>query len=368
MRILVIGNYTADRQQSMSCFSDLLVRIYSPYSYVKLIRPPVLVTRLPGLSAQVCKYLAYIDKLIIFPIILLFRCSSYDLIHIADHSNSFYVFCFPFRRCLVTCHDMLAVRAAYGDPTVVCPTSRFGIWFQRLISAGLRRCSAVAFDSHATFVDYKQLIGLPPSQRHRVIPIPLNAPFTADHSTLLLSVAEKNLLPPRPYLLMVGSAQPRKNRALALKLIEYLGESTSYSIVFAGAPLEPSELAFQSGNPLGSKLFSIPSPSHVLLNLLYCQAHALLFPSFAEGFGWPLVEAQICQCPVIASLTTSIPEVAGEGALYAKATDVASFAAHVRALEDPIIREDLIQLGLTNMLRYDAEQIGETYRRFAFQL
>ena len=139
-------------------------------------------------------------------------------------------------------------------------------------------------------------------------------------------------------------------------------------MVFAGAPFTSSEQAFHNNHPLGSRLLSIPRPTHALLNRLYCQAHALLFPSFSEGFGWPLVEAQTCCCPVIASTTTSIPEVAGDGALYAEPTDVASFASHVRALEDPTERARLIALGLNNTRRYDADVVAEAYRRFAFQL
>jgi glycosyltransferase involved in cell wall biosynthesis len=103
-----------------------------------------------------------------------------------------------------------------------------------------------------------------------------------------------------------------------------------------------------------------------LLNHLYCSAHALLFPSYSEGFGWPLLEAQTCCCPVIASPTTSIPEVAGDGALYADPTDVQSFATHVLALEDAAERNRLIALGQDNTRRYDPVVVRDAYRLFAF--
>jgi glycosyltransferase involved in cell wall biosynthesis len=260
------------------------------------------------------------------------------------------------------------MRGAFGDASSACDASPIGIWLQRLIMAGLRRARAVAFDSHATFQDFQRLIGNPATQRQAVIPIPLNAPFNHDPNAFPPTPAELVQIPPEPYLLMVGSALPRKNRALALQLLERLGEWSPYRLVFAGAPLTEAEQSFRLCHPLGSRLISIERPSHALLNRLYCQAHALLFPSFAEGFGWPLVEAQTCHCPVIASPTTSIPEVAGVGALYAEPTDVASFAAHVRALEEPAERARLIALGLNNTRRYESAVVGEAYRRFAFQL
>ena len=107
-RILVVGNYPADQQQSMIRFAHLLVSLYQPYAQVHLIQPFVLVTRLPGLPAVARKYLAYIDKLLLFPLWLALRARSYEMVHIADHSNAFYAFCCPQKRCIVTCHDLLA--------------------------------------------------------------------------------------------------------------------------------------------------------------------------------------------------------------------------------------------------------------------
>lgn len=366
-RVLVVGNYLADQQQSMLRFADLLMSIYSHSCVVVLVAPPGLIAGLPGLPVVVRKYLAYIDKLIFFPVWLTIRARSFDLVHIADHGNAFYAFCCPRQKSIVTCHDLLAVRGAMGDASSACDASAIGIWFQRLIMAGLRRAGAIAFDSHATYQDFQGLIGIPPRQRHAVIPIPLNAPFTPDQQAFPLTPGEAAQIPQAPFLLMVGSDLPRKNRALALQLLERLGTASPYRVAFAGAPLTESELNFRDTHQLGERLLSIPRPSHALLNRLYCQAHALLFPSFSEGFGWPLVEAQTCHCPVIASITTSIPEVAGDGALYAEPTDVAAFAAHVRALEDLGERARLIKLGLANTRRFAPVVVGEAYRCFAFQ-
>lgn len=366
-RVLVVGNYSADQVKSMFRFADLLVSIYSHDSQAVLVSPPVLVGRLPYLPYLVRKYLAYIDKLLLFPLWLTIRSRGFDLVHIADQGNSFYSICCPRSKSLVTCHDLLAMRSAFGDPSTACTLSPIGIWLQRLIKAGLQRASAVIFDSEATFQDYQKLIGSQPNQRLDVIPLPLNASFYPNINAFPLSTSEKSQIPNFLYLLMVGSSHPRKNRALALQLLEYLGPDPLFHVVLAGAPFTAVEQDFHINHPLGAHLHSIPMPSHALLNRLYCQAHALLFPSFSEGFGWPLVEAQTCCCPVIASSTTSIPEVAGDGALYAEPNDVATFAEHVRTLEDPIERTRVINLGLINTRRFDKDVVSEAYRRFAFQ-
>lgn len=364
-RILVVGNYPADQQQSMIRFAELLVRIYQSRGEVRLVKPPVLVAGFPALPRVARKYLAYIDKLLLFPIWLACIARSYHLIHIADHSNSFYSFCCFRRRCIVTCHDLLAVRGAMGDPAVACEASPIGIWLQKLIMAGLRRPHAVAFDSQASLDDFHRLGGGRSGQRHAVISIPLNAPFTAESASLELSTQEMAQLPAAPFLLMVGSALPRKNRALALRVIHQLGTASPYRLVLAGAPLARQEQAFIDAHMLSKQVVSIVWPSHALLNHLYCRAHTLLFPSYAEGFGWPLIEAQACGCPVIASTTTSIPEVAGSAALYAEPNDVPAFSRHVLALEDPALRSRLINQGFENLRRFDPELISRQYINFA---
>jgi glycosyltransferase involved in cell wall biosynthesis len=365
LAILVVANYPADRQQSMMRFARLLVSFYQPYADVYLVRPPVIFGSLSCISSGILKYLAYIDKLLLFPLWLVIMSRFYRLVHIADHSNAFYSFCCPSNRCVVTCHDLLAVRGAMGDQTVACRPSPIGIFLQRLILAGLARPGAVVFDSQSSFNDFQCLVEAPSGQRHAVIPIPLNAPFTSDPASLQLTLQEQRQIPSAPFLLMVGSALPRKNRPLALRLLLELGEASPYRLVFAGAPLSPTDQAFIADHQLTSRVHMIELPSHALLNHLYCDAHALLFPSLAEGFGWPLIEAQACGCPVIASTITSIPEVAAGAALYAEPHDVATFAVHVRALEDPAKRANMISQGYLNLNRFDPEVISRAYANFA---
>lgn len=366
MRILVIGSYLPEQLQSMDRYTLLLAKLYRPYGHVTVWRPLGIFSRLFYLSPLARKYMAYIDKIILFPIWLLSFSRFYDLVHIADHGFAYYSFFCNRSRCVVTCHDLLAVRGARGDISAATGSSRIGIWLQSMIMYGLRRSGSIAFDSQASLSDYLLLGGGPANQRCEVIPIPLNATFLKNPSNLTLSAVEASQVPPSPYLLMIGSALPRKNRTLALRTLLNLREISPYKLVLAGAPLNESELLFINQYDLQSLVISIVRPSHSFLNHLYCEAHALLFPSFTEGFGWPLIEAQACACPVIASSTSCIPEVAGAGALFADPTNDKAFTAHVLSLEDVHFRQNLIEQGFENFRRYDPAVISRQLAAFAF--
>jgi glycosyltransferase involved in cell wall biosynthesis len=88
----------------------------------------------------------------------------------------------------------------------------------------------------------------------------------------------------------------------------------------------------------------------------------LLFPSIEEGFGWPILEAQACGCPVITNRRPPMSEVAGKGAILIDPSDIeASASTILLGLKD---RERLRAEGFRNLERFDPEAIAEQY--FAF--
>ncbi|AHM58651.1 glycosyltransferase [Flammeovirgaceae bacterium 311] len=102
----------------------------------------------------------------------------------------------------------------------------------------------------------------------------------------------------------------------------------------------------------------------------YQQADIVSFVSLYEGFGMPIVEAQATGRPVITSNCSSMPEVAGEGALLIDPTSVEEIRRGIiRLIEDEGLRNSLIQKGLENVKRFDAKviaaQYAELYRKIA---
>jgi glycosyltransferase involved in cell wall biosynthesis len=105
----------------------------------------------------------------------------------------------------------------------------------------------------------------------------------------------------------------------------------------------------------------IIAPDSELLEALYNRAHALLFPSRFEGFGWPIAEAQACGCPVLTSNRPPMNEVSGDGALLREVQDEDGFADDLIRLRDPAVRKKYRELGLQNATRFSARKMAERY-------
>ena len=168
---------------------------------------------------------------------------------------------------------------------------------------------------------------------------------------------KRHHLPDR-YFLFVGSGDPRKNMAVIPKALESL--SLEIPLVVAGwsgwaekAPLK------------GVRFLGYVDDDD--LPRLYSGALALIFPSRYEGFGLPLLEAMACGCPVVTTREASMPEVAGDAALYMKDPgDGESLAGILKELvENPSQRREWVEKGLAQAGRFSWRKTADaTFKAF----
>lgn len=317
------------------------------------------------------KWLGYVDKYILFPPVLARRLSRIKqkfperriVVHICDHSNAVYASLvrrwFPV---LVTCHDLLAVRGARGEDTH-CPASQFGKLLQAAILRGIGRATFVACISRATHSDLIRLSAPPMTGRSQVVPLALHYPYRPlPREEVLRRLAQAGItLPFHGFILHVGSGHPRKNREALLLSVARISDSWPGKIVFAGDPLSFREQALAGSLGLEDRVLGISGADNETLLALYGAAHCLVFMSYSEGFGWPILEAQASGCPVICSNRTSVPEVAGEGALIHEPDDYGEIARDIERLREPTFRDRLIDLGLKNARNYSSERMLGAY-------
>lgn len=369
--VVLFGNYPNDRQESMLRFRDLVqARLEADGFTVVPIAPQGRIGRLAK-RGGLAKWLGYVDKYVLFPMGLSRRLADVRrkypgrkiVVHICDHSNAVYAHAarkwFPV---LVTCHDLLAVRGARGED-VDCPASRFGKFLQAAIFRGLGEATAIACVSRATQSDLERLGGPEMATRSRIIPLALNyayEPLSREAAMEVLSGAGVDLAY-REFILHVGSGALRKNRKALPLAVATIKDKWPGLIVFAGEPLGAEEWDVVRSQGLEGRVREVARPGNETLHALYSAAHALVFMSRSEGFGWPLLEAQASGCPVICSNQTSVPEVAGEGALVHAPDDYTGVAGDILRLEDEAQREQVVALGFRNVQGYSIERMMASY-------
>lgn len=146
----------------------------------------------------------------------------------------------------------------------------------------------------------------------------------------------------KPYFLLVGSRAGYKNTRVFFRAFAKLADRSRYAVVCVGGePLEAHELAACAGSEL--RLLRLDDEA---LRLAYCGAIALAYPSRYEGFGMPVIEAMHSGCPVITTSLSSLPEVAGDSALFVDPMDVDGLAIALERVQDPALRSALIARGI----------------------
>ncbi len=158
-----------------------------------------------------------------------------------------------------------------------------------------------------------------------------------------------------PFFFYAGSLSPRKNMLNLLRAFMIVRDSIPHCIYFTGGDswLDSDIHRFIQENGLADRVMKLGYIDDDDLVRMYNLADCYLYPSLYEGFGLPILEAQACGCPIIASNTASIPEVAGEGALYVDPRDVDDLAcAMVRIVRDRRFRNRIVAAGSKNCARY----------------
>jgi glycosyltransferase involved in cell wall biosynthesis len=363
--VLLIGNYPPDRQQSMQRFGTMMLQgLTAAGVATELIAPRPFFGNVSSADSFVAKWLGYIDKFVLFPRRLRSKLAQRpSVVHICDHSNAMYNGQISGVPVVVTCHDLLAVRGALGEETN-CPASFTGKILQRWILHGLRRANVVACDSQATRDDALRLVRRDSaSPKVEVVTLGLNYPYRklgeTGISARLAKISRFNR--ELPFVLHVGSNLRRKNRDGVIRIFARCKDKWNGRLVFAGDLLDPELMSIAERLGVLDRVTQLKDPANDQLEALYNCAIALLYPSRFEGFGWPIIEAQACGCPVICSNSGPLPEAAGDAGLFHDVDDEEGFATDLQRLTDPAERARWSDKSLRNAERFSTDKMISRY-------
>jgi len=154
---------------------------------------------------------------------------------------------------------------------------------------------------------------------------------------------------PEKFILSVGTIEQRKNQLVILKAVAK--EKLEIEVVILGKPTDyVNELKhFMKEYGMHKQVRFLQNTTTEELQAIYQMAEVMVYPSFFEGFGLPVLEAQASGCPVITSNISSLPEAGGDGALYIDPENISDIGHTISAvLSSKEFRNELILKGKDN--------------------
>jgi glycosyltransferase involved in cell wall biosynthesis len=251
------------------------------------------------------------------------------------------------QRLVVTVHDLAFRIYPRAYPPAWRMLHRTGL------RRALRKAAAIIAVSRSTASDVARLGGVHEGSIH-VVPLAGSLPIGTEDPAGVL----ERLRIEKPYLLFVGTLEPRKNLVRLIRAYRRMALRLPHSLVLAG-PLGwrsdgiRRELAARGHG----RIVTTGRVSEADLDALYRGADAFVYPSMYEGFGLPVLDAMARGVPVVTSNNSSLPELVGNAAVQVPPGSTASIATALEGLlNDPEERSRLSAAGLEKAREYSWER------------
>jgi glycosyltransferase involved in cell wall biosynthesis len=362
--------------QSMPRFARMLeeayrerghqVEVWSPQAKMYALLP----------KGRLSKWAGYIDQYIIFPLWVRKQLKM-------QPANTLYVFCdqalgpwVPLVKSkphVVHVHDLLALRSALGD-IPENPTQWSGRVYQHYIRQGFKQAKHFISISKKTRDDLHNFGEVSPVTSE-VVYNGLNYPYAPMLQSDAIAVLKQAGLPVKPegMLLHLGGSQWYKNLSGVVRLyIEYAKSEANPLPLWCISPSPNAKVQMLLKElPVQGQVLFFQGIDNQALQAAYSTAHAFIFPSFAEGFGWPIIEAQASGCLVLTTDAAPMNEIGGPATSYIpllKLTDdpdawaLKGSEALKLILNTPEIqRIALVEKGLAHAAQFNADDAIEGY-------
>jgi len=268
----------------------------------------------------------------------------------------------PGTRTLVTVHDLSFVR--FPDSVMPGMARKLNTWVPRAVA----RADHITAVSEATRQDLIELYGTPP-QKISVLHHGVTSDFQPVTDPARLSAVRKNYgLGSNPFILSVGTVQPRKNYRRLIRAMAHVPPPVSL-VIAGGDGWQTGEIYGEvAAQRLEKRVIFAGFVTDADLPALYSAATLFAYPSLYEGFGLPALEAMACGTPVVTADASALPEVVGDAGLLVDPTDENAIAAGInRLLADRDLQRRLSVAGKRRAAQFtwdnSARQLLAIYRR-----
>ena len=329
------------------------------------------------------KWLGYIDQYLLFPAEVRQRlksCPRDTLFVFADNALGPWVPLVADRPHVIHCHDFMAQRSALGQ-IPENPTGWSGQQYQGLIRKGYSQGKHFISVSQKTREDLHNLLPTPPLTSEVVYNGLSEALVPHDYVEARALLGKATNLDLRAgYLLHVGGNQWYKNRLGVIEIYNawrHAARQNTLPLLLIGGPLSPEMRRVQDASPYKADIHVVSGVKDELVHLAYAGASVFLFPSIAEGFGWPIAEAMASGSLVITTNEAPMTEVAGKAGFLVprrphNEENASAWAKEVAAVLDTVVqlspaeRSSAVAAGISNVARFNSKQaldrIEEIYK------
>jgi glycosyltransferase involved in cell wall biosynthesis len=251
---------------------------------------------------------------------------------------------------VVTIHDVIGI-ACKEDLG-----SRVGrMYYRGMISAAVRLANRIITDSEFSRDDIVRLLGANPEKIEVVYP-GISPVFKKVEDPVELQSVRRKYGIENDYVIYTGIYKPRKNHTALLRAFQLLQSTEPDANLVLVGPLDEGQQALRAlADRLGirQKVIFTGVVNDSELRTLYSASRVYACPSLYEGFGFTVLEAMACETPVVCSRETSLPEIAGDAALFADPRNPQEFGDALReGFTNASLRDTLIQKGKVNVRRF----------------
>jgi glycosyltransferase involved in cell wall biosynthesis len=266
-------------------------------------------------------------------------------------------------KTVTTIHDLVPIRLPWTTPDNKSE-------FIHRVRTNAKLSDLIVTVSEASKTDIVDILDVDPGKVAVTWQPSDLAPLSQQDQDSIPRVLGRYGLSPQGYALFVGALEPKKNLRRLIEAFLEIDSDLPLVIVGRRAWLWEADAAFIEtlGDKAKARLKFLGYVAREDLRRLYAGAQMFLFPSLYEGFGLPALEAMVAGCPVVTSNAASLPEVCGDGALYADPLDRDDIRAKIEQLmRDPGLRAALGEAGRTQAKRFSfdtyVENLGKAYTR-----
>ncbi len=344
--------------------TETLDKYYSNFIELDVFKPHISpctqrLTEKLNLKMRVARYIDYPLQI---------KNISGEINHILDHGYAHLLSVLDPDKTVVTVHDIIPILAGLGKMPGVKPSGR--AWLSEITARFYKKARWIIAISESTKRDLVNYCGCDP-ERIKVVYYGLHKSFvsTIDNSISKTTARENLGLPNNGVkLILIIGRDFYKNNKSCIKVFSILNKKHGKSIKLVRLGADDDEWRrLVSEHSVENDVINIDYLALDQMPLIYSAVDCLLFPSLYEGFGLPPIEAMACGTPVVCSNAASLPESAGDAALYCEPEDVHGLAeATESVLMDESLGKEMVDKGFMHIKRFDwvenAKQVMDIYQ------